>query len=85
MKHLISPELNKLLVDFIINFELVFKNDWDFTKGIILEDFYIKDNGSFLEPGVDDESNNWANRGLLLESFRKLREFLLTQELEFEP
>lgn len=35
-------------------------------------DLYVMPGSSFLEPGVDDESNNWANRGALLSSYRAL-------------
>jgi hypothetical protein len=40
------------------HFELVFHYDWAFTKDTIDSDGYIKSDGSFLEPGVSDESNN---------------------------
>jgi hypothetical protein len=62
-------------------FELVFDNDWEFTlhgiSGI---------EGTFLNPRErgqpmteEDESNNWANRGALLSSFRQLKQALVEE------
>jgi len=58
---------------FLTEFELVFHADWEMSRGCLLEANYIHPNGTFLEPMVDDESNNWANRGALLEDWRELR------------
>ena len=33
---------------------------------------FIARGGTFLNPGVNDESNNWANRGHLLDVYRRL-------------
>jgi hypothetical protein len=72
-------DLNKLkeyLIDFLGSFDRVFDNDWDMTKGIITDseilDIFVSPNATFLNPQVDDETNNWHNRGGLLENHRKL-------------
>lgn len=70
-----NDEFKKLLTDFISNFELVFDEDWEFSKGCLRDDFqknFVAPDGTFLNPGVDDESNNWANRGQLLHTYRNL-------------
>lgn len=66
--------LESIVRDFIISFEVVFDNDWEHTKCSIEDNSSI--NGTFLNPKVDDESNNWCNRGLLLHSYRRLKKIL---------
>jgi hypothetical protein len=61
---------------FLDAFELVFDNDWDMTKASITDDFMIDPDGTFLEPDLEDESDNWANRGNLLGAYRHLVEVL---------
>lgn len=73
-------EYNQLVLDFVETFNLVFENDWDFTKDLIDSTSFISEHGSFIDPRVEDESNNWANRGALLHAYRKLVEFINTHE-----
>jgi len=76
-----SESVNRLhnieeeLQDFLEHFESVFQNDWYVSKGCLqdADNIYISENGTFLNPQVDDESNNWANRGALLASYRRLK------------
>jgi len=42
--------------------------------------FPIAPSGTFLEPGLADESSNWANRGALLCSYRTLKALLQKPE-----
>ena len=64
------------LKDFQESFEQVFDNDWDMTKSRITDDSFISPSGTFLDPGVEDKSNNWANRGVLLSNYRELLQSL---------
>ena len=62
-----------LVQDFIAGTVTLFDWDWDHTKSMIEGDskeYYIKSTGNFLEPHVEDEGNNWANRVGYLESYR---------------
>lgn len=71
-----NPELLIALRRFLDSFELVFgETDWPVTLANLQDDarYLIHQNGTFLEPGVDDESNNWANRGSLLSAYRRLK------------
>lgn len=64
---------------FLEHLEAVFHMDWDKTKGCIGgEDDYdfIAKEGTFLKPLVEDESNNWWNRGSFLSRYRHLRQIL---------
>lgn len=66
-----SP-IEKALSDFLMSFEFVFGDDWEYTRDRICDPEFIKPNGTFLQPGVDDEGNNWASRGGLLAAYRRL-------------
>jgi hypothetical protein len=72
-----NPELLIAMRRFLDSFELVFgETDWEQTREAIggdLAKYFIHPNGNFLEPGVDDESNNWWNRGSLLADYRRIK------------
>ena len=70
-----NDELKNLLAEFMSSFELVFRDDREFSRGCLRDDsqeLFIAPRGTFLNPGIDDESNNWANRGHLLDVYRRL-------------
>jgi hypothetical protein len=67
-------ELQVALTEFMDSFQLVFDQDWDKTEHSIREGGYI--NGTFLNPEVEDESNNWWNRGSLLWKYRELHRLM---------
>lgn len=71
-----NPEFKEKLARFIWAFDLVFHGDWEHTLSCIKDpEYLISPDGSFLCPGVSDESNNWANRGSLLFAYRDLVDF----------
>ena len=72
----IGHEFDEALDSFISSFELVFDHDWYMTKASIGDDYLIAPSRTFINPGVDDGDNNWANRGSLLSSYRHLRELM---------
>lgn len=78
-------ELNKLISSFMLSFEAVFENDWEYTM-MCLEssEYYIKSEGTFINPLVLDEENNWANRAGLLRSYRELVEYIRTNKIDIE-
>jgi hypothetical protein len=65
-------ELEEAISRFATMFELVFDNDWEMTKICISDSSYVEDNATFINPGVNDEDNNWGNRGSLLSAHRNL-------------
>lgn len=76
-------ELNGLISDFLTSFYGVFENDWHYTKACLENsDSYIDDKGSFINPCVEDEGNNWANRGGLLKAYRALIEYIETHKID---
>lgn len=83
-----NPEFLSALLSFWCTFEAVFgEADWPATLDNLQDDakYLIDPNGTFLEPGVEDESNNWHNRGALLSKYRRLkqqlelRQFIVTE------
>ena len=79
-KSALPTKLERRLLDFLNSFVGVFDHDWDFSKNLLFDPewakIFIDDACTFLNPGVDDESNNWANRGALLATYRRLTEAL---------
>ena len=73
-------EFEDAVAFFVQTFELVFHNDWEMTMDRCQDAMFINKNGTFLVPEVEDESNNWANRGSLLASYRRLRSLMKEQE-----
>ncbi len=69
-------EIEEAISGFVINFESVFNNDWEFTRDLISNECFIAKDGTFINPEVADESNNWGNRGSLLRSYRQLLEVM---------
>ena len=77
-KVIIEGKLLLQLQSFLDSFELVFgEGDWPTTQCNLKDDVHlISPNGTFINPGVDDESNNWSNRGYLLAVYRGLKDML---------
>ena len=66
-------ELIEALREFVSMFELVFDGDWEMTRACVENpEYLISKEGTFITPLVDDESNNWWNRGSLLAAYRNL-------------
>jgi hypothetical protein len=73
----VDQELTEAVADFAGSFELIFDEEWEHSKACLMEaGHYIEPDGTFLNPGVADESNNWANRGSLLANYRRLKHLL---------
>jgi hypothetical protein len=64
-----GSDLNVAVAEFVGAFELVFRHDWEYTKIMIGDEM---DGGTFVEPGLADESEDWAARGALLKKYRAL-------------
>ena len=78
--------------EFLNAFEEVFDRDWPYTKQMLQDDNEaqkrtraeagigsipcIADDGTFINPKVEDEVNDWGNRATLLEAYRALRKEL---------
>ena len=71
-----DDNLKNAVTRFLEAFEEVFDKDWEYTKGNIDVEEYISPNGTFLNPKVDDEIEDWGNRGFLLHEYRQLKNLL---------
>lgn len=86
-------ELSKRIQDFLSAFELVFDNDWYYTKLNILEKDFISEEGTFIDPFPGEyftggKGDNWANRSSLLAAYRELKAFAISEgiyNLDDEP
>jgi len=65
-------------MDFLDAFEVVFGDDWEYTKECIGQGhLYIHDYpGTFLHPGIQQESTNWEARRCLLLTYRHLTKLI---------
>jgi hypothetical protein len=69
-----DPELTQALAEFIWAFEQVFHHDWTYAQAMLRPvNGMIAEDGTFLEPRVADEVDDWGYRALLLERYRKLK------------
>lgn len=76
-------ELNTLISNFLLSFDAVFNADWDHTMMCIQESkFFFSQNGTFVEPKVADEENNWSSRAILLKNYRKLLEYIEAHQVD---
>lgn len=76
-------EFNNLISNFLGSFDLVFNLDWEHSK-ICLEEcsYFIEPTGTFVDPGVEDEENNWSNRGILLKNYRELIKYIRANKID---
>ncbi len=77
-------ELNELISKFLVTFHGVFHLDWDHSSLCLTGGSFISRSGTFIEPRVQDEQNNWANRAALLEAYRELVNFIETNNIEID-
>jgi hypothetical protein len=69
-----DPELTKAVAEFTWAFEQVFHHDWPYARAMLLPaNGMIAEDGTFLEPRVADEVDDWGYRAMLLERYRKLK------------
>lgn len=81
----VHNELNQLISNFMILFHIVFDIDWGHTESCLEESgLFIQKNGTFINPRVKDEENNWANRGQLLKAYRELTEYIAINKVDIE-
>lgn len=74
-----SPELNQAVAEFVGAFEFVFRYDWEYTRIMIGDE---EEDATFLEPGLEDESEDWGARGALLERYRHLAAIMKDEGME---
>ncbi|CAA6818792.1 MAG: Unknown protein [uncultured Thiotrichaceae bacterium] len=77
-------ELFQLFSDFLSAYNAIFELDWEHTKSCLENsEVFISQGGTFIRPQVIDEGDNWANRPMLLDSYRKLIEYIEKHNIDF--
>jgi hypothetical protein len=87
-----NKETLAVVREFVQSFEEVFGNDWKYTKSMLgIHDLtpeqaaaeeagetipIISKDGTFIEPAVTDEIEDWGHRGRLLERYRRLKQLI---------
>jgi hypothetical protein len=74
-----DKEFQTAVAEFVGAFEVVFRYDWAYTKEIIGDE---AKGATFIEPGLDDETEDWGSRGALLEKYRRLVAVMRRRGLE---
>lgn len=74
-----SDELQKAIAEFVGAFEVVFRYDWEYTKSMLGDE---ADGANFVEPMLDDESEDWGARGALLDKYRALVKAMKVENIE---
>ena len=74
-----QDEIARALQEFVGAFEVVFRDDWQYTKIMIGDE---ADGANFLEPKLDDEFEDWGARGALLAKYRSLAAAMKRSSLE---
>jgi hypothetical protein len=82
MRGMSDRELHDALIELIWAFEMVFHHDWDYAR-TMLHPFnaMIGEDGTFLVPRVADEQEDWGNRAMLLERYRRLKAVMAARGL----
>jgi hypothetical protein len=70
--------------DLLESIDLVFDQDWDYTRLSINDSSYVKGNGTFLNPYpgehyVGGAGDNWGNRSAFLAAYRDLKGFAISE------
>ncbi|MGX0889400.1 hypothetical protein AB7M22_001408 [Pseudomonas sp. ADAK2 TE3594] len=82
-----NKQLYEAVSYFLSNFNNVFSQDWGHTKSCLggnIPDYYIARHANFINPGIEDESNNWSSRGALLASYRHLIDFISDNKIDID-
>lgn len=75
-----NKELQDAVAEFVGAFEVVFRYDWSYTRSMFGD---VARGATFIEPGLEDETEDWGSRGALLEKYRHLVSVM--QRLGMEP
>lgn len=78
-------DLFRLISEFLSAYYAIFDMDWAHTKSCLESpEYFISPLGTFINPRVDDEGNNWGNRPMLLNAYRQLVEYIETNDIDIQ-
>jgi hypothetical protein len=75
----VEDRLRVAVAEFVGAFEEVFGRDWEYAKVMLSPaniDSLVAPGCTFLNPGVEDEEDDWGARAELLDKYRKLLEVM---------
>jgi hypothetical protein len=70
-----QDSFRETVAEFVGAFEEVFGRDWEYSKVMLSPanlDSFVTPGCTFLNPGVEDEVEDWGARAELLDKYRKL-------------
>jgi hypothetical protein len=70
-----DADLREAVVAFVGAFEEVFERDWEYARTMLSPadiGLFIAPGGTFLNPGVEDEVEDWGALAELLDRYRQL-------------
>lgn len=70
-----QDSFREAVAEFVGAFEEVFGRDWEYSREMFSSanvDFFVAPGCTFLNPGVEDEVDDWGARAKLLDQYRKL-------------
>lgn len=76
-----DKEITKALQEFVGAFEIVFRYDWEYTTVMF---GHVNNGANFIEPELEDETEDWGARGALLEKYRNLVAVMKSNSLQPE-
>ena len=74
-----DEEYMKAVAEFVGAVEVVFHHDWAYTKDMIGDE---EKGCTFLEPGLEDEVDDWGARGAMLQKYRELKAIMKKRKIE---
>lgn len=70
---------------FVGAFEEVFSRDWEYSKTMLSSaniESFVSPGCTFLNPGVEDEVEDWGARAELLDKYRQLLKVMKQQGIQ---
>ena len=68
-----DPDLDSLTQRFLGAFQLVFQDDWSYSRYLLESDMpYVVGTGTFIEPSTNFATDNWGARRALLQAHGEL-------------
>ena len=70
-----DADLREAVAAFVGAFEEVFERDWEYTQVMLAPaniGSFVAPGATFLNPGVEEEEEDWGARAELLERYRQL-------------
>jgi hypothetical protein len=81
VRQMSDTELREAVAAFVGAFEHVFEFDWEYSRVMLSGaniGCFLAPGATFLNPGVEDEVEDWGSRAELLDRYRQLLQVMKT-------